>query len=301
MKKPLIIIPLLLLLSASMFAEKSITLKPQNHRKRVTLISSGKKRAYYSLSHQKESVIIVRGPGTLRILTRVRFKPDDDDKQSYKISYSVDGNQKETIKFKNIKRSRKATFKKGTLGVPGRLEDFKINLGRGYHTIILQKEDYHPDVDVRYKFTPSKPKKRTWVELEPLTPYEPVELISREETFQYYRFSAEKPLKVEIIGPTTLRIFTRVENDHTMKGRIQYRLLVKKDGKIDHTYQLNSRKSEISTYKNNGKKIPGKAKIVVFTVPKGKHIYEIAPMDKDKHTLLGKTLFPRSDTRLEEK
>ena len=47
-------------------AKKGKNLVPQNHRKKVTIISSGKDRSYYSLSEKKESIIITRGPGILR-------------------------------------------------------------------------------------------------------------------------------------------------------------------------------------------------------------------------------------------
>lgn len=288
-------------LTSIIMAEKSVKLKPKNHRKKVTIISSGKIRAYYTLSDKKESIIIVRGPGILRLLSRARFKPGEKDKLNYKIVYSVDGEKEKQIKIKKVKRSKKATYKNGQLGVPGSLKDFDIKLGRGYHTIKILSDKNNPNVGLRYIFYPKKAKKRTWVDLEPLSPYEPVELVSKEETAKYYRFSPDKPLKVEIIGPTMLRVFTRVENDHKMKGRINYRLQIKKDGKVEHTYMLNSRKSEVTTYKNNGKMIPGKAKIVVFEVPKGKHIYEIAPIDEDKKTLLGKIVFPKNDAKLEAK
>ena len=297
----LFILILLFPLTSIIIAGKSVNLKPKNHRKKVTIISSGKKRAYYSLSDKKESIIIVRGPGILRLLSRARFKPEDKNKLSYKIVYSIDGEKEKEIKFKKVKRSQKATYKNGQLGVPGNLKDFDIELGRGYHTIKILSDKKNPGVEVRYILYPKKAKKRNWVDIEPLSPYEPVELVSKEEAAKYYRFSSDKSLKVEIIGPTMLRIFTRVENDHKMKGRINYRLQVKKDGKVEHTYMLNSRKSEVTTYKSNGKMIPGKAKIVVFDVPRGKHTYEITPIDKDKKTLLGKIVFPKNDTKLEAK
>ena len=109
----------------------------------------------------------------------------------------------------------------------------------------------------------------------------------------------EKPLKVEIIGPTELRVLTRTENHFQMKGRINYRVQVKENGKVINTYQLCSKVSEVAVYKDVKELIPGTACEFVIYVPKGKHVYEILPLDKDKSTLLGRLLIPEKDVKLE--
>jgi len=85
-----------------------------------------------------------------------------------------------------------------------------------------------------------------------------------------------------------------------MKGRINYRLQVKEDGDVKNTYLLSSVRSEVTSYKKDGEKIPGKAKEIIINVPRGTHIYEIVPLDKDKNSILGRILFPKNDIKLEE-
>ena len=197
-----------------------------------------------------------------------------------------------------MERSKKATYLKGSLGVPGQLEDFEIVLGRGNHTIEVKLKDKNIPVANRYIFTPVKKKKQEWIAFSPKQPSEPVDLISRESTVNYYRFSMEKPVKIEIFGPTQLRVLTRIENHYQMKGRIHYRLQVKENSKVINTYQLSSRRSEIAVYKDNKELIPGKACEFVINVPKGKHTYEIIPLDKDKNSMLGRFLLPKKDVKL---
>jgi hypothetical protein len=134
----------------------------------------------------------------------------------------------------------------------------------------------------------------------PSLPSEPVELISKESTTSYYRFSQAKPLKIEIFGPTELRVLTRTENHFQMKGRINYRIQVRENGLILNTYQLNSKVSEVAAYKDVKEMIPGTACEILVYVPKGKHIYEILPLDQDKSTLLGRLLIPVKDIKLEQ-
>jgi len=273
-------------------------LKPTNFQKKVTHIISGKTRYYYSLNTEKPSTINIQGPGKLRVLTRGRFIPKEEDKIGYEILYSVDGGEQKKVKKNAVARSKTATYLKGSLGVPGQLKDFEIELGRGYHTIEFKLKEEKIPVAVRYKFTPIREKKQEWIAFSPIQPSEPVDLISRETTVNYYRFSMEKPLKVEINGPTVLRVLTRIENHYQMRGRIHYRMQVKENDKVINTYQLSSRRSEIAVYKNDKELIPGKACEFVIDVPKGRHSYEILPLDKDKSTILGRFLLPKKDVKL---
>ena len=279
-------------------SNKSRSLKPTNFQKKVTTIVSGKSRSYYSLSTDKSSTINVRGPGKLRVITRGRFVPKQGDEINYEILYTINGADVRTVKMNSVERSKKATYLKGSLGVPGQLEDFEIELERGINTVEFFLKEKKIPVAVRYIFTPTKKKKQEWIAFSPKQPSEPVDLISRESTVNYYRFSMGKPMRIEINGPTQIRVLTRTENHYQMKGRIHYRIQVKEKGEIINTYQLSSRRSEIALYKNNKELIPGKACEFVINVPKGRHIYELIPLDKDKNSLLGRFLIPKKDVKL---
>lgn len=302
MKKILLLTSAILFTSLGLMSQskkETRFLKPSNFTKRVTTVISEKKRSYYSLSPEQASVINVQGPGVLRVINRGRFIPGEGENISYEILYSIDGGKQEKVKVKSITRSKKATYQNGTLGTPGQLHDFEIVLGRGHHTIEFLLGEKKYAVAARYKFTRGKNKKQEWIAYSPLQPSEPVDLIAREQSVHYYRFSMEKPLRIEINGPTQLRVLTRIENHFNMKGRIHYRVQVKEKGDILNTYQLSSRHSEIAVYKDDKTLIPGKACEFVINVPRGRHTYEILPLDKDKTTLLGRCLLPKKDVKLE--
>lgn len=302
MKKTVLSLLILVLISFGLIAQsgkKSRYIKPVVFQKKVTTLISGKTRNYYSLNVDKPSTINIQGPGILRVITRGRFAHENDDKIEYQVIYSVDGSKQNRVKISNAKQSITATYKIDSLGIPGQLKDFEIEIGRGYHTLEFFIKDKSIPVAVRYYLTPTKNKKQEWVSFSPIKPREPVDLITRESTYKYYRFSMEKPLKVTVNGPTELRVLTRVENHYQMKGRINYRMQVIEKGKVINTYQLNSRRSEITTYKDNTELVPGKACEFVINVPAGRHTYEVLPLDKDKNTLLGRFLLPKEDVKLE--
>jgi len=301
MKNSFLLILAIIFGSAAIMAQSSQKgkyLKPENFHKAVNTLVSGKSRNYYSLSDQKPSIINVQGPGKLKVITRGRFKPGEGEKINYTVLYSVDGQEQKNIPVSSVKRSKNATYVKGSLGIPAENKDFEIDLERGSHTIGFKLKDSLIRVAVRYKFTPAKEKKQEWIAFSPMSPSEPVDIVSGETSVNYHRFSNDKPLKVEVIGPTTLRVLTRIENHYQMKGIIHYRVQVKEGNKVLNTYQLSSRHSEVAVYKDHKDLIPGKACEFVINVPKGKHVYEILPLDQDKSTILGRLLLPKKDVKL---
>jgi len=279
---------------------KSINLKPKNYQKKVSVVISGKTRTYYSLSSVDPSIISVEGPGKLTVNTRGQFKPGEAATVKYGINYIIDGGQQKSFAVSTASRSKEATFPDGTMGAPGDLKTFEIDLSRGSHTIEFKLKDNVVNVSARYSFKPAKLKKQEWLAFSPMQPSEPVDIISKETTAAYYRFSIDKALKVDIIGPTELRVLTRTENQFKMKGTINYRVQVRENNIVLNTYQLHSKPSEVAVYKDVKDMIPGTACEFVIYVPKGKHTYELLPLDKDKGSLLGRLLVPKKDVLLEK-
>jgi hypothetical protein len=300
MKSSLTLLIALILLQSSLIAQSvdnSQPVKPTNYQKKITTIVSGKARSYYALSTVESSVINVEGPGTLVVNTRPQFNPGETGLKKYTIMYTIDGSIRKSEAISEVEPSAKASYEDSKLGVPGELRTFKIELLRGSHTIEFKLKDITCNVAVRYVFTPGKIKKQEWLVFSPVLPAEPVDLVSREASTDYYRFSMEKPLKVDIIGPTELRVMTRTENHFQMKGTINYRVQVKENGLVINTYQLHSKVSEVAVYKDDKELIPGTACEFVIYVPKGNHVYEIVPLDKDKNSLLGRLLIPVNDVK----
>jgi len=302
-KKQLILLVLVLLSSSLVMAQKKSskkTLKPANFQEKIMIKSGDKTRSYYALDTEKASVVSLTGPGVLRVISRCAFAPGQKDKTNYEVLYKVDGGEQQTAKIKGAIPTSKATYQVSTMGTPGQLQSFDIELGRGDHTIQLLRSENQPAIAARYLFSPGKVKKKKWISFNPMMPAEPVDLVTKEQIVSYYRFSLEKPIQIEVYGPTQVRVLTRVENHYQMRGRIQYRIQVKENNQVINTYSLNSKRSQITVYKDNEKLLPGTGCEFVIDVPKGKHVYEIMPLDKDKSTILGRFLIPEKDVKLSD-
>lgn len=271
--------------------------KPINYHQKVMTRVSDKTRNYYAFSKDECAEVLVTGPGTLRVITRGRFTVNDKDKIKTNVQYTVDGGGVEEVKSSRIPRSKKAYYLEENADAPAAMRDFEIELGRGDHSICFMLGDISNPVAARFIFYPAKVKKQKWMSYSPINTDTPVDLVSHETTTKYYRFSEDMPMKVQVKGPAELRVMTRVENHYHMKGRINYRLQVTENGEVINTYHLSSRRSEVTTYLEDDSLVPGKACEFIINVPSGKHTYEIAPLDKDKVTILGRVLIPESDVK----
>jgi hypothetical protein len=275
-------------------------IKPKNIVSKVSIIVSGKSRTYYLLTNDNATVLSVKGPGKLKIITRGQFNSSNNEYWNYSVIYRIDGTKKIKVVFNKVRRDANAEFKGVSLGIPAAGENIYIDFARGEHTIELWSESANPKIHARFIFTEGKEKKINWIPLSPLFPNEPVSLVTNEDVVSYYRFSSKKPLKIRITGPTTLKILNRLEASYKMKGIINYRIQVKEDKVLKNTYMLNCIGSDVTSYKKPCGKIPGKANEIVINVPGGTHLYEMIPLDKDKNTVLARILFPKQDVKLEE-
>jgi hypothetical protein len=278
-------------------APKTKVLIPKYANGPISIDVSGKSYKYYPLSVDEPSILTTRGPGKLKIITRGMISSQDEGRLNYSVYYRINGARKVKVEFNSVKPDGKASFKDASLGLPSVGGNIMIELARGEHTIELWSGSENLQIITRTLFTEIKEKKIDWVSLSPMYPNEPVSLATYEDVVSYYRYSSAKPLKVKITGPTTLRVLNRVEFDYRMKGKLNYRIEVKEDKKVKNTYMLCTDRSDVTRYKKDGKRTPGKANEIVISVPSGTHTYEIITLDKC--SVLGRILFPKKDIKLE--
>ena len=264
----------------------------------VPIFVSGQDRVYEALSAEMPTVITVRGPGELRLVSRARFDVRAGSELRYSLRVRVNGGVEQEVVYESVERSQTAMFRDADLGIPGRLVEYKLRLRRGYHNVEILPAEADPQIFFRYLFKPQRERRRHWVSLTPLGSPEQVELISREVIVPYYRNASGEPFQLEVIGPTELRVFTRIENTPEMRGRIHYRLQVREGEQVINTFQLSSRRSEVAVYRAIDHLVPGQAAEIVVPVPPGRHQLQILPLDPDKSTLLARFMLPREDLGL---
>ncbi|MEM1178179.1 MAG: hypothetical protein AAGM22_07540 [Acidobacteriota bacterium] len=280
------------------FVSLCLIVPPGWAQEEIPIFVSGKDRPYELLSSDRPRVVTVRGPGELRLITRAQFRPADEENMDYSLRIRVDGGVEQEVSYQSVTRSRTAMFRDGTLGAPGQLMEYRIQLRRGYHNVDVVPSPGSPQIFFRYLFKPKKARKRKWVSLAPLGDPKLIELVIRETLVTYYRNEPNEPFELEVNGPTELRVFTRVENTPEMRGRIHYRLQVREDDRLINTFQLSSRRSQVALYSEIDTLVPGRANEIVIPVPEGRHRIQILPLDPNKSSLLARFMLPAEDLKL---
>ena len=280
-----ILIPAFIIFIGSAFPQPK-PVKPLYSGGNISFTESGRKTPYYKILKDSPTLLLVKGPGSLQVTARLLVKGTDVNR-GFSILYRVDGGERLVYNYNSLNSNSP-------------VKGLKIELGPGEHSIEITPVKDAPSAAAKYLFNRVKEKRLKWIMISPSRPNDPVDLVTHENVVHYYRFSEKKPLKIVINGPSALRVLTRFENHFNMKGRIDYRVQVKEDGKVVQTYLLSSVYSEVTGYKQNAKLVPGKAREFYIRVPSGKHTYTFTPLDKDKSTILGRVLFPKKDVKLEE-
>lgn len=278
-------------------APKTKVIIPKNTNGSVSVIVSGKNYKYYPLSNDEALVLTIRGPGKLKVITRCQLMNKNLSNIDYIVYYRINGGSKIEADFNNVKVDEKSELKDASTCTLTTGENILIELSRGENSIEIWSGSENIRIITRSLFTEIKEKKIDWISISPMYPNEPVSLVTNEDVVSYYRYYSGKPLKIKVTGPTTLRVLNRVEFDYKMKGRLNYRVEVQEDKRLKNTYLLCSDRSDVTKYKNEKKKTPGKANEIVINVPSGTHIYEIVTLDK--YLILGRILFPKKDISLE--
>ncbi len=281
MKRLCVIIALSLLTAAALGNGKYTFLKPDKHGKKVKIQVKGKDWTYYRLDRKNPLEFTIVGPTTIRVITRLDVTEYDKGR---KVDYTIEC----AIDDKNAHFSRSALLSKGvnltgdekrSIGA-GRHFDLKLNEGSHNVKLYLQKKSR----DVVYirllkEGIPmvDEPKR---VAIAPLEFTSPVKILVRENEFDYYRIGPKDSLKLEIIGPATVKVLSRLEYDVTMNGELKYRLAIFEDGSLKNTFLLSTRLSDITVYKDaKADKRLARGDTFHIEVPKGKHIYTFKMRD----------------------
>ncbi len=240
---------------------------------------NGKLFNYYTLSRDSITHISVKGPGKLTITTRTRFANTGIDSLSYSIVYVCDNKKLKVQKVKKVGREGNKVYISSTKDIPSTPKTFTIKVDPEIHDYSFVKLNESPPVDLYYKFVPDSVP--IWKELISINDTAKVKLKVDSSNIQtYYRFSANHFQKFKVKGPTSLRIYTRLEYTYNMQGVLSYRVQVKRNDSIINTYKLSAKPSIEAKYIKDKKHIPGTLEILYLDVPPGDHFYEFILLDK---------------------
>ena len=273
-------------------AEHYVYFAPSGGANKVELKVSGKLREYYLLDATAPIEVSIKGPAKLKLLSRV-ILASASDTVDYSYSIERSGASKPlTVKHSSF-RSEKSLFAGPMDGAVGESRSRVIDVpsGEQVYRISLPAAASHKLL-FRFGRDGEDYNGATVIAMTPAEFTTAVDLVTKEETLTYYRVGIGNRVVMNLIGPVTLKVLTRIEFDPTMSEAQKWKVGVTEDGVLKSTYSLSARKSDATSYKQLSSFVPSAAEVFYVDVPAGSHRYEFS-LPNDQRSCLMRCLLPR--------
>jgi hypothetical protein len=294
--KTVVVLGVLLLVLAAPAEAAWRSLKPESGVGPICLSVKKQKFQYTRLDATEPMLLEVRGPRRVKIISRYLFGPDDPDTGSYTLRVLMDGEEVLRHNYNSgalagVTRCEEggdvAALRRSTLRVPTGIHHLQIFAdpegsgrvaARAYREVKRKKAK-----DVAY--APEQYRALTQLQFASGT-------IST-----YYHFDADTPLGFAVTGPTTLKVYTRLDFDHTMNGDQNYSLQLLRDGESVNTYHYHASKLSAAAYIERPEILPGDRKLLRVPVPRGRHQFELRCVRPEACGIAAQIRIPEADVK----
>ena len=274
---------ILILLPLLFSAGWTKTVSPAQKDKKEILIIGEKRRTYYQL-HRDELVYEIQGPQRLRIIARRAVPRRDNKLQLFGYSMILDEEDELTVKHEQ-KRSKGVTSPQHPGHGYTHSGKYYLNIPSGLHTLVIRPLTKRSSPVLIRLLTERFEKK---VEGRLLIPDDEITLKHlqvEEKKYRYYQLIPGNKIAVSIEEAKEIVVLSRLAFEDGMPSEENYRLRIRKDGKLLGTYFFTSEKSDVSTIVEDKDIVPGKRRtaevevngtastLTVELLDKGKRVY----------------------------
>jgi hypothetical protein len=253
----------------------------------------GKDRLYFRVESGETATVQVRGPGEVKCYVRAVA----GDAGSATIKYSVvisEGDHR--LKTVETETAPSAMKWKGSSELAAKSRSFTLRIPDGDHrlTIAFASKDAKA-AGIRYVFRET-PEHSAQLPLHATGKRESVILLVKEKPLDYYVADQQSPVKVEVIGPTRLRVVSRLVYPSGARGSQRYTIKLERDGESLPDKTLETTKSSVVECESHPDWIIGKSKSFYVEVPKGTHVIMLRPANADSPGVALRFSIPKEDT-----
>ncbi|MDD5087508.1 MAG: hypothetical protein PHI18_01750 [bacterium] len=273
--------------------------QPTTFDRTVDVLVSGKVRPYYLLEADTKIEIQVKGPSRLMILSRgVAGNSEESVKYTFlalrkkshrALRISHEARTTDRVVFSGDTEGRIAYTRKKFIDVPKGEQTYSLYLPKDASGKVLLKFAVETNA-----FTSGTPV----VAMTPSQFTAQVDLVTREESTTYYRIGTGFSTTLDLVGPATLKVLSRIEFDANMSGKQKWRVRVLEDGKVKGTYSLAAGKSVVTAYREPSSLVASQAEVFYVEIPEGTHRYEFT-LPENHRTGLLKFLLPEKQLKPE--
>ena len=276
----------LLLAVVASAAAGSRPIRPTGYREAITLTIEGEHRSYWSFDLSAPLEFEVRGPGRVKLITRLALGPADTA-GAYGIAVHRNGEEISRQEFEILPAIGAGG---GAAAQWGRHRNLAFDVPAGpqrYRVVVEGSAGLL--VAGRPRFLPPARSRRR-VSITPAKYDRVLTLVRDEKEITYYRVTPDSPIELTLVGPTDLQVTTRLEFDRNMKGASHcYAVDVCEKGTSLARASFEVDRSQVCDYPGHPEIVPGVVKTFRVRLDEGPHEIEIR---------LGDTTAPGAGVRL---
>ena len=277
---------ILLLILMSFSTLSAELLKPTAGGEEKEILKIAGKRRIYTIIKNEPVVYQIHGPARIELIAR--YPSSKKSKKSQNFSYQLTVDDEEPIKINHRYKLQKSIR---SIQHPSHYYTFSgnyfINIGNGSHTLTFSAGDNqrYPVLlrVIKKDFETSIIGKR---ELQPMVFQSNRKVVVEGKEISYYELFRGRPLQVEVNGPKTLRILSRLVFEPQMGDEESYRIRVKSSSKVFGTYFMSTEQSSSAVIVGLPDKVPGKWRTCEVDIPKGKQVISIELIEKNRSVLM---------------
>lgn len=234
----------------------------------VTILVGEQPRNYFRLTPQKPLSVPIEGPATLRVVSRVELPRGAKQVVSYTLRVTEGGRELDREDTESSPSSQvRDPQGRNEIGKSRRLS---VDVPAGKHLLTLSVEGT-PSLLVRLRqAVPARGEEAT-VSLTPVEAPRTVTVIEGEKSISYYSALPGRPVKLRVVGPTSLDLITRLDFDDTMRGTQSYRLGIGERGHRIREVEFKTTKATTAAYVNLRDRVPSKFDRVRIPIGEGTH------------------------------
>jgi hypothetical protein len=261
----------------------------------------GVNRDYYGISRENPLPIKLKGPRKVLIHIRNSFPPMEEALLEYRVNVLMDERNFDEYAFRARPSTQAVLADNPENNRLGRLRKFVVEVPDGVHQFkFFPADSVNQRLFLRFFISEFIAKSEKRVSMSPDRYDKVVSLIYKEKEQTYFRMTPANPVEISVIGPTELKVMTRLEFNRRMKGKYSYQVQIFEDDLLIQTRQYRTYKSDVASYKKITNVSPGRSRSFLIPVPKGKHVYRFVPVTLQKESVIAKILIPQKDIGIME-
>ncbi len=256
------------LLATSAGAGKWETIERLPGRTPVTVLVEGKARNYFRITPDKPLTVPLDGPVVLRVLSR--FELPHGSRQAVSYSLRVTEGRRELDHQVTASSASSQVFDSDHRNQIGKSRRLGVEVPAGRHVLAISVAGTSA-VLVRLQQAAPRHGEEATVGLAPIDAPRTVTVTEGEKTILYSSVMPGRPVKLRVVGPTSLDLISRLDYDATMRGPQTYRLGLSERGRRLREFAFKTTKSTTALYTDLKDRVPSKFDRVRVPITAGLH------------------------------